>query len=127
MNLSSTLRTIGNALEVKRMMRGMSNIEPNDLLHRVGLERQRSTMEVVLPAVGFLVAGAALGAGLAILFTPSTGAQVRGKIAKAATAAKGRVEGLLGVGAQDSEEEEEEEEPVSRAHNDHRAHNAPTV
>jgi hypothetical protein len=124
MNLSSTLRTIGNALEVKRMMRGMRSIEPNDLLHRVGLERQRSTMEVVLPAVGFLVAGAALGAGLAILFTPSTGAQVRGKIAKAATDAKDKVEGLLGAGEEDSEEEDA---PVSRAHNGRRAHNTPAA
>ncbi len=95
MPLSATLRTIGNALEIKRMISGVRHFEANDLLHRVGLERQRSTMDIILPAVGFFVAGAAFGAGLAVLLTPATGAQVRAKLAGALTHAKREVVSAL--------------------------------
>lgn len=124
MTLTTTLRAIGNALEVKRMIRGVTNVDPNDILHRVGLERRRTTADVVLPALGFIAVGAAIGAGLAVLFTPTTGAQVRGRIAKAATDAKDKVEGMLGAG---EEEEEEEEQPVARTHNGRRGHSAPAA
>lgn len=122
MDFTKTLRTIGNTLEVKRLMNGVRNIEPNDFLNRVGLERRRSTMDAVLPALGFFAAGAAIGAGLAILFTPSTGSEVRGKIAKAATDAKDKVEGLLANNEEETEEESSTE-TSSRSRNGRRAHN----
>ena len=122
MDLTKTLRTIGNTLEVKRMMNGVRNIEPNDLLHRIGLERRRSTMDSVLPALGFFAVGAAIGAGLAVLFTPSTGSEVRGKIAKAATDAKDKVEGLLASGEEEATEGESTE-TSNRSRNGRRAHN----
>lgn len=121
MDLTKTLRTIGNTLEVKRMMNGVRNIEPNDLLHRIGLERRRSTMDSVLPALGFFAVGAAIGAGLAVLFTPSTGSEVRGKIAKAATDAKDKVEGLLASGEEEATEGESTE-TSNRSRNGRRAH-----
>lgn len=121
MDFTKTLRTIGNTLEVKRMMNGVRSIEPNDLLNRIGLERRRSTMDAVLPALGFFAAGAAIGAGLAVLFTPSTGSEVRGKIAKAATDAKDKVEGLLA--SNEEETEEESTETSNRSRNGRRAHN----
>jgi|GEM_PF-2051557 len=122
MDFTKTLRTIGNTLEVKRMMNGVRNIEPNDFLNRVGLERRRSTMDSVLPALGFFAAGAAIGAGLAVLFTPSTGSEVRGKIAKAATDAKDKVEGLLASNEEETEEESSTE-TSNRSRNGRRAHN----
>ncbi len=122
MDFTKTLRTIGNTLEVKRMMNGVRNIEPNDFLNRVGLERRRSTMDSVLPALGFFAAGAAIGAGLAVLFTPSTGSEVRGKIAKAATDAKDKVEGLLASNEEETEEESSTESS-NRSRNGRRAHN----
>lgn len=103
MQLSNMLRTVGNALEIKRLMNGVRHIEPNDFLHRVGLERQRSTMETVLPALGFFAAGAAVGVGLAVLFTPSSGPEVRGKIAKAVVDAKHKVEGMLAIGEEETD------------------------
>jgi hypothetical protein len=121
MNLHNLLRTVGSALEVKRVMSGVRNFEPNDLLHHVGLEQRRSAMDSVLPALGFFAAGAAIGAGLAVLFTPSTGKEVRGKIAKAATDAKEKVEGLLASSEEDTEEPEETPAPT-RSHNGRRAH-----
>lgn len=121
MNLHNLLRTVGSALEVKRVMSGVRNFEPNDLLHHVGLEQRRSAMDSILPAIGFFAAGAAIGAGLAVLFTPSTGKEVRGKIAKAATDAKEKVEGLLGSSEEDAAEPEETPAPT-RSHNGRRAH-----
>ncbi len=122
MNLHNLLRTVGSALEVKRVMSGVRNFEPNDLLHHVGLEQRRSAMDSVLPALGFFAAGAAIGAGLAVLFTPSTGAEMRGKIAKAATDAKEKVEGLLASSEEEDAEEPEETPARTRSQNGRRAH-----
>ena len=121
MNLNTLLRTVGSALEVKRVMSGVRNFEPNDLLGHIGLEQRRSATDSILPALGFFAAGAAIGAGLAILFTPSTGAEVRGKIAKAATDVKEKVEGLLASSEEDAEEPEETPAPT-RSQNGRRPH-----
>lgn len=119
MPLSATLRTIGHALEIKRLMSGIRHFEANDLLHRVGLERQRSTMDIVLPAAGFFVAGAAFGAGLALLLTPATGAQVRAKLAGALTQAKREV-----VGALASDDPGDGKAPSVGAEHPHNGHRA---
>lgn len=121
MNMTSMLRTVGNALEVKRMMNGVRHIDPDDLLHRIGLERRRSAMDVVLPALGFFAVGALIGAGVAVLVTPSSGPEVRRKIAKAATDAKGRVESLIAGGGEE-EPEEEDESAQSSPRNGGRSH-----
>lgn len=116
--MTSMLRTVGNALEIKRMMNGVRHIDSNDILHRIGLERRHTAMDVILPAVGYFAVGALVGAGVALLLTPSTGAEVRGKIAKAATDAKDKVESLLSSG----EQEEAEEEPSPKHGNGRRSH-----
>jgi hypothetical protein len=50
------------------------------LLDRMGLEQKRSTMEVVLPALGIFGAGLAVGAALGLLFAPKRGDELRGDI-----------------------------------------------
>jgi len=50
------------------------------LLDRMGLEQKRSTMEVVLPALGIFGAGIAVGAALGILFAPKRGDELRGDL-----------------------------------------------
>lgn len=50
------------------------------LLDRMGLEQKRSTMEVVLPALGIFGAGIAAGAALGLLFAPKRGDELRGDI-----------------------------------------------
>ncbi len=50
------------------------------LLDRMGLEQKRSTMEVVLPALGIFGAGLACGAALGLLFAPKRGDELRGDI-----------------------------------------------
>lgn len=49
----------------------------NAVLDRLGLEQKRSTMEVVLPALGIFGAGMAVGAALGVLFAPKRGDEIR--------------------------------------------------
>jgi hypothetical protein len=48
----------------------------DDLLHALGLQRRRSIAAVILPAVGTLVVGAAIGSALGMLFGPRYGYQL---------------------------------------------------
>lgn len=47
------------------------------LLDRLGLEQQRSTMEVVLPALAIFGTGLAVGAALGVMFAPKRGEELR--------------------------------------------------
>lgn len=49
----------------------------NALLNRMGLEHKRSTMEIMLPAIGIFGAGIAVGAALGVLFAPKRGSEIR--------------------------------------------------
>lgn len=50
------------------------------LLERLGLEHKRSTMEVVLPAIGIFAAGVTVGALLGVMFAPKRGDELRGDV-----------------------------------------------
>jgi hypothetical protein len=50
------------------------------VLDRLGLEHKRSTMELVLPALGIFGAGIAVGAALGIMFAPKRGDELRNDI-----------------------------------------------
>ena len=47
------------------------------LLERLGLEHKRSTMEIVLPAIGIFAAGVTVGALLGVMFAPKRGEDLR--------------------------------------------------
>src|SRR5699024_4465192 len=49
----------------------------NALLDRMGLEHKRSTMDMMLPALGIFGAGIAVGAALGVLFAPKRGEEIR--------------------------------------------------
>jgi hypothetical protein len=49
----------------------------NSLLDRMGLEYKRSTMDMMLPALGIFGAGIAVGAALGVLFAPKRGEEIR--------------------------------------------------
>ena len=50
------------------------------LLDRMGLAQKRSSMEVILPALGIFGAGMAVGAALGVLFAPKRGEELRGDL-----------------------------------------------
>jgi hypothetical protein len=49
----------------------------NDVLDLVGLVRRRSMLGSVLPAMGFVALGAAIGAGVGLMLAPSSGRRLR--------------------------------------------------
>lgn len=49
----------------------------DDVLDVVGLARRRSAIGVILPAIGLVAVGAAVGAGIGLMFAPSSGRRLR--------------------------------------------------
>lgn len=58
-------------------MKNLIGYDIEDVLERIGLARQRSFFAMLLPAVGFLALGAAIGAGVGLAFAPSSGRRLR--------------------------------------------------
>ncbi|AKQ67396.1 hypothetical protein A176_004308 [Myxococcus hansupus] len=55
----------------------LKKLDKDDLLHLVGLETRRDTVDTLLPVVGAFAAGILVGAGLGLLLAPKTGDQLR--------------------------------------------------
>jgi len=49
----------------------------DDMLDSLGLTRKRPLLGVAVPILGVLAAGIAIGAGLGLLFAPTSGRQLR--------------------------------------------------
>jgi hypothetical protein len=62
------------AMDIARTVRAMRS---DDLLATVGLERRRSLLEQLGPALGAFTAGVAVGAGIGVLLAPSSGDELR--------------------------------------------------
>jgi gas vesicle protein len=68
-------------MQVKDAAQLMRDIDSNDMLGYVGLQRKRSAFtSYVLPGIGFFAAGLAAGAGLGLLLAPSSGRELRGQL-----------------------------------------------
>ncbi len=61
-------------MTIKKLMRGY---ELDDALRLIGVARRRSPIELMLPALGLLALGAAVGAGIGLAFAPSSGRRLR--------------------------------------------------
>jgi hypothetical protein len=81
MNLSKTLWTIGSLIGAQQAVRVARRFELDDLLGILGVERRRSAAQLLLPAIGLVSLGAAVGAGAALLLAPNTGAETRKRLA----------------------------------------------
>ena len=64
-------------MSMKRRIRKMKDFDLDDVLGAFGLTRRRGVLGFVLPAVGLLAAGTVIGAGIALLFAPSSGRRLR--------------------------------------------------
>jgi len=62
---------------VKDKMDAMRGLGSNDILAALGLERRRSALDVLLPAVGMFAAGVIVGGGVALLLAPKSGRETR--------------------------------------------------
>jgi hypothetical protein len=80
MNFSKALWTLGSLIGAQQAARAMHSFEANDLLGLIGLQRRRSTDQMLVPAIGFIALGAVLGAATALLVAPSSGADLRQRL-----------------------------------------------
>jgi hypothetical protein len=62
---------------VKDKMDAVRGFSSNDILTALGLERRRSALDVLLPAVGVFAAGVVVGGGIALLLAPKSGRETR--------------------------------------------------
>lgn len=69
MNVKRTMKYLG---------RRASSVDLDDVLGTIGLVRRRNALLTgAMGAVGFLVLGAAVGAGIGLLFAPASGKRTR--------------------------------------------------
>jgi hypothetical protein len=59
------------------MKKWVPRYDADDVLELVGLERRRPLMAAILPAIGLLALGAAVGAGFGLMLAPSSGRRLR--------------------------------------------------
>jgi hypothetical protein len=83
-NRRNTMMTIAN-LAADLANRAPS---PYELLQRIGLERRRSRTRRVAARAGWIGVGMAFGSGLAMLFTPRSGREVREQLGERAKRAR---------------------------------------
>jgi len=72
-------------------MKNLIGYDIDDVLDLVGLARRRSLIEAVLPAMGFVVLGAAIGAGVGLMLAPSSGRRLRQEVGDRLDQVKSRV------------------------------------
>jgi YtxH-like protein len=58
-------------------MRKILSYDMDDALGLMGLRRRRSAIGIVLPAMGLVAFGAAIGACVGLMFAPSSGRRLR--------------------------------------------------
>ena len=73
-----------------QILQQIRQLEADDLLSRVGLQKRRSSSSQIAPILGALAGGLVVGAGLGLLFAPSTGRELRSNIRDRAADLKDR-------------------------------------
>ncbi len=86
-HLSDRLRTlasvVGSYASIRTLMHAAEGVVPGQrLLGYMGLQRRPSVLSRVATGTGFLIGGAVVGAGIALLVTPQTGSQLRSRIGR---------------------------------------------
>ena len=80
MNFVKTVLALGSAIGVPELLKSAEGVELNDVLGVVGLERRPGSVAQFLPAIALVAVSAAVGAGIALLVSPSTGSKLRAKL-----------------------------------------------
>lgn len=75
--ISKKLWILGSLIAVPLVGKALHGLQAGDLLGLVGLQRHRSALSAILPAVGLVSLGAVAGAGVALVVAPSSGASLR--------------------------------------------------
>jgi hypothetical protein len=78
--------------QVAKVVNNVGQIELNDVLGMVGLERRPTAFSRALPAIGLVVVSAAVGAGAALLLAPSSGDELRARLSDGLDGVKDRLD-----------------------------------
>jgi hypothetical protein len=76
---------------MKTKTRALRDFSSDDILSALGLARQSSPIDAVIPTALAFVAGLAAGAGVALLLAPKSGREVRQDISNKASELTGRL------------------------------------
>jgi gas vesicle protein len=63
----------------------------DEILAAIGLETKKSVSDYLLPALGIFGVGLVVGSGVALLFAPKSGSELRGDLGRGAGNLAGRV------------------------------------
>ena len=74
---------------MSKVMHRLFDIDMNDVLGAVGLQRRRSSIAPLLPIAGALLFGAAIGAGVMLAMPPVRTHQLRRKVIERAERLRG--------------------------------------
>jgi hypothetical protein len=69
----------------------LRNIDSDDLLSMLGLERRHTALDAAIPTGLAFLAGAAAGAGIALLLAPKSGREVRQDLSNRASELSGQL------------------------------------
>lgn len=67
----------------------------DEIIHRLGLDRQVNTMDVILPSLAIFGAGVLVGAGLGLLLAPKSGRELRSDITEGVNTLSDRTQHLV--------------------------------
>jgi hypothetical protein len=80
MNTTKVLLTAGSMIGVGRAIRSLRNLDLNDALGVVGLQRRAGWTERLGSSVAIAAVSAAIGAGVALLLAPYPGEEMRKRV-----------------------------------------------
>ena len=98
-NITKSLWTLGSligAQQAAKFARSLGDVEWNDVLGVIGLERRPNAFSRTLPLLGLVAVSAAVGAGAALLFAPSSGEVLRARLSDGLDDAKARLDDVKG-------------------------------
>ena len=84
MSILRTLGLVGGTFALSKLFDNIRDIDSDSLLHRAGLQRAPSTAHSAMSTIGLLAGGALVGGIVAWFVAPSSGKQLRSKIAESA-------------------------------------------
>ncbi len=68
-----------------------TKLTPDEILATIGLQTKKSLSDYLLPALGIFGVGIMVGSGIALLFAPKAGAELRGELGRGAGTLASRI------------------------------------
>jgi hypothetical protein len=90
-HIGKSLLALGAVVGARQLAKAIQHMDASDVLHRVGLKRRHSAAAHTASSIGLLALGALAGAGVALLFAPSSRPVLRSRISHRIEDARQRI------------------------------------